>query len=150
MGRTRSAYPAGFRRQIIELVREVKRAVFDLSKGSTIRDAVTHRSAVFHRSTTNAGTTQRLSFPTHISLPPCSRPSKDKPFGRPQMRPSLTAAPLGSRVSARVGTEEWLRRGRTKECQQTKGPHGLRSRRMIPSSHLFAKPGQVHTSLRIP
>ena len=26
-------------------------------------------------------------------------------------RPSLTAAARGSRVSARVGTEEWLRRG---------------------------------------
>ena len=36
---------------------------------------------------------------------------KDKPFGRPQQRPSLTATARGSRVSARVGTEEWLRRG---------------------------------------
>ena len=43
---------------------------------------------------------------------------KDKPFGRPQKRPSLTATARGSRVSARVGTEEWLRRGRTKECQE--------------------------------
>src|SRR5215472_309913 len=36
---------------------------------------------------------------------------KDKPSGGRRMRPSLTATARGSRVSARVGTEEWLRRG---------------------------------------
>jgi putative transposase len=36
---------------------------------------------------------------------------KDEPCGRPQERPSLTAAARGSRNTLRVGTEEWLRRG---------------------------------------
>src|SRR5689334_11379414 len=61
---------------------------------------------------------------------------KDKPAGGRTRRPSLTAAAPDSRVSARVGTEEWLRRGRTKECQQTGGQHAVRSRGVIPSSHL--------------
>jgi hypothetical protein len=56
----------------------------DSSKGSTIRDAVTHRSAISHRSTTSAGTTQLLPFPTHISLRAVLAALKDKPFGRPQ------------------------------------------------------------------
>jgi hypothetical protein len=33
------------------------------------------------------------------------------PAGGRRVRPSLTAAARGNRVSARVGTEEWLRRG---------------------------------------
>jgi putative transposase len=36
---------------------------------------------------------------------------KDKPFGRPQERPSLTAAARDGRTIVRVGTEEWLRQG---------------------------------------
>lgn len=35
---------------------------------------------------------------------------KDKPFGRPQAGPSLTAAPRAGRTIVRAGTEEWLRR----------------------------------------
>ena len=36
---------------------------------------------------------------------------KDKPFGRPQEGPSLTAAVRDGHTFVRVGTEEWLRRG---------------------------------------
>ena len=36
---------------------------------------------------------------------------KDKPFGRPQEGPSLTAAVRGSRTIVRGGAEEWLRQG---------------------------------------
>jgi putative transposase len=36
---------------------------------------------------------------------------KDKPFGRPQEGPSLTAAARDGRTIVRVGTEEWLRQG---------------------------------------
>ena len=36
---------------------------------------------------------------------------KDKPFGRPQEGPSLTAAARDGRTIVRAGTEEWLRRG---------------------------------------
>ena len=39
---------------------------------------------------------------------------KDKPFGRPQEGPSLTAAARAGRIVMRVGTEEWLRRGPNK------------------------------------
>jgi putative transposase len=35
---------------------------------------------------------------------------KDKPFGRPQPGPSLTAAARAGRIIVRAGTEEWLRR----------------------------------------
>jgi putative transposase len=51
------------------------------------------------------------SIATHTSLPPCSRPSRTGPSGGRSKRPSLTSTARGSRVSARVGTEEWLRRG---------------------------------------
>ena len=52
---------------------------------------------------------------------------KDKPFGRPQEGPSLTAAARDSRTIVRAGTEEWLRRGpnqrisrnRRTRCRQT-------------------------------
>ncbi len=37
--------------------------------------------------------------------------AKDKPFGRPQAGPSLTAAPRAGRSPVRTGAEEWLRRG---------------------------------------
>jgi hypothetical protein len=36
---------------------------------------------------------------------------KDKPSGRPQQGPSLTAAVPDGRTIVRAGTEEWLRRG---------------------------------------
>jgi len=36
---------------------------------------------------------------------------KDKPFGRPQARPSLTAAPRAGCTTVRAGMEEWLRSG---------------------------------------
>ena len=36
---------------------------------------------------------------------------KDKPSGRPQEGPSLTAAARDGRTIVRAGTEEWLRRG---------------------------------------
>jgi putative transposase len=36
---------------------------------------------------------------------------KDKPFGRPQAGPSLTAAPRAGRTTVRAGMEEWLRSG---------------------------------------
>jgi hypothetical protein len=87
------------------------------SRASTIRDAVTHRSDTSHRLTTNTGIMQQLSIATHTSLPPCSRPSRTSPSGGRRKRPSLTATARGSRLSARVGTKEWLRRGRTKECR---------------------------------
>ena len=49
--------------------------------------------------------------PDAFSLPPCSRPSRTSPPGGRRTRPSLTAAARGSRVTARVGTEELLRWG---------------------------------------
>jgi hypothetical protein len=36
---------------------------------------------------------------------------KDKPSGRPQDGPSLTAAARHGRITLRVGAEEWLRHG---------------------------------------
>ncbi len=78
------------------------------SKAFIIRDAVTHPSDIYHRSTTNAGI---RSIPTHTGLPLCSQPSRTSPLGGRKRRPSLTAAVRDSRVTARVGTEEWLRRG---------------------------------------
>ena len=90
---------------------EARSAVFALSRAFTSRDAVTHRSDTSHRLTTNTGIMQQLSIATHTSLPPCSRPSRTSPSGGRSKRPSLTATARGSRVSARVGTEEWRRRG---------------------------------------
>ena len=81
------------------------------SRASTIRDAATHRSDTSHRLTTNTGIMLQPSIATHTSLPPCSRPSRTSPSGGRGKRPSLTATARGRRVSARVGTEEWLRRG---------------------------------------
>jgi hypothetical protein len=57
----------------------------------------------------------------HTSLPPCSRPSRTSPSGGRRKRPSLTATARGSRVSARVGTEEWLRRGPNQRIPGTGG-----------------------------
>ena len=45
---------------------------------------------------------------------------KDKPFGRRRKPASLTATARGSRVSARVGTEEWLRRGPNQRMPQNR------------------------------
>ena len=66
---------------------------------------------------------------------------KDKPSGRPQRRPSLTAAARDGRTIVRVGTEEWLRRGRTKEWLDTGGQHAVTSDRLIPSTQPSTKPG---------
>jgi len=107
------------------------------------------RLAISHRSTTNAASSQPLSFPTHISLPPCSRPSRTSPAGaaagcgRPS---SLTAAARASRTIVRVGTEE-CSRGQTKECQQTGGHHAVSSHGMIPNSHPSTKRGRSTRSL---
>ena len=76
------------------------------SRASTIRDAVTPRSDISHRLTTNTGIMQQPSVATHTSLPPCSRPSRTSPAGGRSKRPSLTATARGSPVSTRVGTEE--------------------------------------------
>jgi hypothetical protein len=40
---------------------------------------------------------------------------KDQRSGRPKVEPSLTAATRDGRSLVRVGTEEWLCRGRTEE-----------------------------------
>src|SRR5262249_22799742 len=107
----------------------------------TIRDAVTHRSDTSHRLTTNTGIMQQPSIATHTSLPPCSPPSRTSPSGGRRMRPSLTATARGSRVSARVGTEEWLRRGPNKRMPRTGGQHDGKPKSLIPSSHLSNETG---------
>jgi transposase InsO family protein len=43
---------------------------------------------------------------------------KDKPSGRPQAGPSLTAAARDGRVATQAGTEEWLRRGAEQKNDQ--------------------------------
>ena len=111
------------------------------SRASTIRDAVTHRSDTSHRSNTNTGIMQQPSIATHTSLPPCSRPSRTSPAGGRSKRPSLTATARGSRVSARVGTEEWLRRGPNQRMPGTGGYHDVKPESLIPNSHLSTKPG---------
>ena len=40
---------------------------------------------------------------------------KDKPCGRPQKGPSLTATALAGRTVVRAGREEWLRTGPNKK-----------------------------------
>src|SRR6516164_7228835 len=50
---------------------------------------------------------------------------KDKPFGRPQVGPSLTAAARDGRTLVPAGIEEWLRRGPNKRMptkQESKMP----------------------------
>src|SRR5262249_17235994 len=78
---------------------------------------------------------------THTSLPPCSRPSRTSPSGGRRKRPSLTATARGSRVSARVGTEEWRRRGPNQRMPRTGGSHDVKPESLIPRSHLSTKPG---------
>jgi hypothetical protein len=91
------------------------------SRASTTHAVAIHRSDTSRRSTMSGGITQRRSYPTHISLPPCSRPSRTlrAAFGD-RLRRSLTAAPLGGRTSVRVGTEEWLRRGSNQRMSQAR------------------------------
>ena len=48
--------------------------------GCTTRAVVIRRSVIYPRSNTSVVS---RPIPTHTSLPSCSRPSKDKPFGRP-------------------------------------------------------------------
>jgi putative transposase len=47
---------------------------------------------------------------------------KDKPFGRPQAGPSLTAAARDGRTLVRAGTEEWLRQGPNQRMAPTGRP----------------------------
>ena len=54
------------------------------SRASTIHAAAIPRSDISHRSTTSGGIMQQQSFPTHTSLPPCSRPSRTSPLGGPK------------------------------------------------------------------
>src|SRR5271166_622388 len=49
------------------------------------------------------------------SLPPCSRPSRTSPSGGRQVAAILDLRSTRQRNRNVVGTEEWLRRGRTKE-----------------------------------
>jgi putative transposase len=81
------------------------------SRGSTIRAAATPRSDIFPRWTLSNGVRRQRLIPTHVSLPPCSRPSRTSPPGGPKKGPSLTASARDGRTIVRVGTEEWLRRG---------------------------------------
>jgi putative transposase len=46
---------------------------------------------------------------------------KDKPCGRPQVGPSLTATARDGRTIARAGTDEWLRRGPNQRMSRTGG-----------------------------
>ena len=47
---------------------------------------------------------------------------KDKPFGRPQVGPSLTAAARDGRTIVRAGTEEWLRQGPNQRMTPNRRP----------------------------
>ena len=53
---------------------------------------------------------QLAANPDPLQHPVVLAAVKDKPFGRPQPGPSLTAAARGGRISTRAGTKEWLRR----------------------------------------
>jgi hypothetical protein len=53
------------------------------SRASTIGAAVISRSGISPRSTTSVFT---RPIPPHTSLPPCSRPSRTRPTGGPQVR----------------------------------------------------------------
>ena len=105
------------------------------SRGSTIRAAATPRSDIFPRWTLSNGVRRRRLIPTHVSLPPCSRPSRTSPPGGPKRGPSLTAAARDGRTIVRAGTEEWLRRGpnqrmarhRRATCRQITSPNPKRS-----------------------
>ena len=76
MGKTRSAYPPEFRRQIIELVSEARRAAFGFNPRRR-HLSIGYLSPIDYERRHHA----LLSFPTHISLPPCSRPSRTSPSG---------------------------------------------------------------------
>ncbi len=54
---------------------------------------------------------------------------KDKPFGRPQAGPSLTAAARAGRTVPRAGAEEWLRRG-TEQKNRTQQEDSMTSDRI--------------------
>lgn len=74
-------------------------------------------------------------------VPTWAGPSRTTPSGGRRKRPSLTATARDSRVSARVGTEEWLRRGPNQRMPGTGGQHDAKPESLIPSSHLSTKPG---------
>ena len=65
---------------------------------------------------------------------------KDKPFGWPQEAAVLDRH-CARQVSARVGTEEWLRRGPNQRMPGTGGYHDVKPESLIPNSHLSTKPG---------
>src|SRR5271166_3537541 len=50
------------------------------------------------------------------SLPPCSRPSRTSPSGGRQAAAILDGRWTRRRNRTAVGTEKWLRRGRTEKC----------------------------------
>jgi len=54
---------------------------------------------------------------------------KDRPCGRPQAGPSLTAAARAGRTAVRAGAEEWLRRG-TEQKNGTKQEDSMTSNRI--------------------
>ena len=97
--------------------------------------AATPRSDIFPRWTLSDGIRRQRLIPTHVSLPPCSRPSRTSPPGGPKRGPSLTAAARDGRTIVRAGTEEWLRRGpnqrmarhRRATCRQIRSPDPKRS-----------------------
>src|SRR5215468_8628544 len=92
------------------------------------------RSAVFafiegfynpRRRHSSIGYLSPIDFERHLAASPDAHQHavvlaavKDKPFGRPQAGPSLTAAARAGRTIVRAGTEEWLRR----RAEQKNGP----------------------------
>ena len=104
MGKTTPAYLPEFCRQIIELVREARRAAFGFIEG--FYNPRRRLSSIGYFSPIDYARRHHAA----AVVPDAHQPAavlaavKDKPIGRPQTRPSLTAAPRGSHVSARVGT----------------------------------------------
>src|SRR5271165_5942011 len=54
--------------------------------------------------------------PARRSLPPCSQPSRTSPSGGRQAAAILDRRSTRRRNRTAVGTEKWLRRGRTEKC----------------------------------
>ena len=72
--------------------------------------------------------------PRPCRLPPGSRPPRTSPSGGPKRGPSLTAAARDGRTIVRAWTQEWLRRGRTKECFATGGKNDIKPLGLISNS----------------
>ena len=111
------------------------------SRASTTRAVVIRRSGISPRSTTSV----TRPIPTHISLPPCSRPPRTSPPGGPHVGPSLTAAARDGGTIVPAGMEEWLRRGPNKRIAPNRRPKCLRPDTLIPSPQPSTKPGQVQS-----